>query len=277
VSTAAASRWIPADLAYVARWQLRSIVSPARPHDYHSGTRAAVLILPGIYETWQFMEPIIEALHRNGHPVHVLPSLKYNRAPVARAAALVGSYLAEHDLRETVIVAHSKGGLIGKYAMLRADPEGRIRHMVAICTPFSGSHYARFALAPSLRTFSPTHATTRLLIREATVNARITSVFGTFDPLIPAGSVLPGARNVRLDVPGHFRILGDPMTIDTVLAEVARSDPSPPPVGLVDHAAQQQAEQVGGRGSAVTDGELPQRALQRWAAGEQPDDRAGAQ
>ena len=53
------------------------------------------------------------------------------------------------------------------------------------------------------------------------MNPRITSIFGTFDPMIPGGSELPGARNIRLDVAGHFRILGDPATIETVLREVA--------------------------------------------------------
>ncbi len=55
------------------------------------------------------------------------------------------------------------------------------------------------------------------LARQIAVNKRIVSVFGEFDPHIPEGSELPGAKNVRLDTGGHFRILAHPR----VLAELA--------------------------------------------------------
>jgi hypothetical protein len=48
--------------------------------------------------------------------------------------------------------------------------------------------------------------------------------------MIPSGSELPGARNIGLDVAGHFRILGAAATIETVLREIAcRSYPTIPP------------------------------------------------
>jgi hypothetical protein len=220
MSTADRARWLAEDYAYVAWWQLRSLASRWRPEHFHTGVRRSVVVIPGIYEPWHFMEPLVRALHDHGHPVHVLPALHYNRRPVRRAASMVAEYLRERELTDAAIVAHSKGGLIGKYAMLDDAAGARVARLVAICSPFSGSRYARFALAPSLRAFSPSDAT-MLLLREDSVNERITSVYGTFDPLIPAGSVLPGARNIRLDIPGHFRILGDARTIETALAEVS--------------------------------------------------------
>ncbi|MGX9900072.1 hypothetical protein ACW0JT_09395 [Arthrobacter sp. SA17] len=45
-------------------------------------------------------------------------------------------------------------------------------------------------------------------------------MFGPFDPHIPEGSILPGARNIKLDVPGHFRILGHQDTVRTILEEI---------------------------------------------------------
>ncbi|GAB3038429.1 hypothetical protein GCM10027052_17170 [Parafrigoribacterium mesophilum] len=235
MSVTARLRWLAQDYAYVAAWQARSFISAAHPADFRTGDGRDVIVLPGIYENWRFMQPLIRAVHDAGHPVHVLPALGYNRRPVEQAAQLVSVYLAEHHLRDTVIVAHSKGGLIGKYAMLRTPAQGRVARLVAICSPFSGSRYARYALAPSLRAFSPNHATTRLLTREREVNRHITSVYGTFDPMIPAGSELFGARNIRLNVAGHFRILDDPATIETVLLEVAgatrQSQPGADPAG----------------------------------------------
>jgi alpha-beta hydrolase superfamily lysophospholipase len=137
----------------------------------------------------------------------VLPALKRNGAPVAGSAEIVRAYLAEHDLQHVVIVAHSKGGLIGKYAMLLQDPDHRIDRMIAVSTPFNGSVYAPYTVLPSLRAFSPKDATTALLGKNLSVNARITSIYAAFDPHIPGGSTLPGATNVRLPTSGHFRIL----------------------------------------------------------------------
>ena len=48
------------------------------------------------------------------------------------------------------------------------------------------------------------------------MNARIVSAYGSFDPHIPGGSALPGARNVILETMGHFRVLGDARVLDEV-------------------------------------------------------------
>ncbi|QHC61381.1 alpha/beta hydrolase [Rathayibacter festucae] len=212
--------WWIRDYAYAVAWQVRAFVSRRAPDDYLDGTERPIVVLPGIWETWAFLRPIIDPLHRRGHPMHVLTSLGWNGRPVARTAEDVAAYLAEHDLRDVVIIAHSKGGLIGKYVMTELDPDGRVDRMVAVATPFGGSRYAPYLLLRSLRSFSPRDATTLLLSSRAGANARITSVFGLFDPHIPEGSMLEGAVNVRIETGGHFRILSDPETLAAVVAAV---------------------------------------------------------
>ena len=213
--------WWVRDYAYAAGRQLRSAVSRVSADEFLSGTGRPVVVIPGIYEDWRFMLPLIRELHAAGHPVHVVTLLQRNRLAVPKAAALIADYLHRRDLRDTMIVAHSKGGLIGKYTMMTLDQTRRITRMVAVCSPFLGSRYASYMLLPSLRALSPRNAVTLQLSREQSVNERITSVYGLFDPHIPEGSVLPGARNVQLDTGGHFRILADEDTIRTVLEEAA--------------------------------------------------------
>ena len=60
-----------------------------------------------------------------------------------------------------------------------------------------------------------------LLGRETSVNGRIVSIFGPFDPHIPDGSMLEGATNVRVPTAGHFRVLGTPVTHRAVLDAIA--------------------------------------------------------
>lgn len=204
-----ARAWV-LDYAYVTYWQIHGFLHRMDPAPYlvpaQSGT-SPVVVIPGVYETWQLMRPVMDYVRGLGYPIHVVEPLGYNVGSVVDMADLVGTYLDETGLTDVTIIAHSKGGLIGKHVMISADSGSRVRQMVAVCTPFSGSRYARYALTPVIRAFSPRNPVLLALLANLEVNARITSVYGVFDPQIPGGSFLAGAENVQLDVMGHFRIL----------------------------------------------------------------------
>jgi hypothetical protein len=117
-------------------------------------------------------------------------------------------------------VAHSKGGLIGKHLMLGASGN-RITRMIAIATPFAGSVYANYLPTRTLRAFRPSDETIVMLGEGITANERIVSIYPRFDPHIPAGSFLAGARNIELPVAGHFRILSDPRLLHEVQTNLA--------------------------------------------------------
>ncbi|MCS5735198.1 esterase/lipase family protein [Herbiconiux daphne] len=213
--------WWVRDYAYALYWQARALVDRTDPASFRGGSRVPIVVIPGVYETWRFLEPLIRALHERGHPVHVIDALRWNRRPVAEAAGEVTAYLTEHDLHGVVIAAHSKGGLVGKHVMSLGAGAARVESMLAVAAPFGGSRYARYLFAPSLRIFRPDDETIVALSHQAAVNSRIVSVYGQFDPHIPGGSELPGATNVELDTGGHFRILANPRVLGelAVLAE----------------------------------------------------------
>ncbi len=217
--------WWIQDYVYAAEGQIRAAVSRTPAAFFRSGPRRPVIVIPGVYESWQFMLPLIKGLHAAGHPVHVVPDLHRNRLDVRSGAHIVARYIQQAGLRDVVILAHSKGGLIGKYLMVALDREARVTRMVAVCTPFAGSRYARHLLIPSLRIFSPRDALTLQMAKEELVNSRISSIYGLFDPHIPEGSVLPGAENIQLPTAGHFRILADPLTLSAVLAQMNHFPP----------------------------------------------------
>lgn len=131
-------------------------------------------------------------------------------------AEQVAGFLEAEDLSDVILVAHSKGGLAGKLVMTGRAAD-RVRSMLAIATPFGGSRYARMIPVRTLRAFSPDDPSIVGLARQLDVNTRIVSIYAHFDPHIPEGSELAGAKNVRLDTGGHFRILAHPR----VLAELA--------------------------------------------------------
>lgn len=214
---------IAADYFYVLRSRLRYYRYGSRPPAPIEATDAPppVLLIPGVFETWHYLKPVRDRLESLGYSVHSVPELGFNRHPIPEMAALLAAYVEHRDLSGVRIVAHSKGGLIGKLLLMN-DDAGRFDRMISINTPFRGSPLARFGLGP-WREFSPTRAVIVELGEEREVNARITSLYSEFDQYVPAGnSHLPGAENVQLPHIGHFRVLGVPAVIDDVVTRLQR-------------------------------------------------------
>ena len=255
--------WWAADYIYAARRQLAVLSPPwsigrprSTPVAWDGGDPALpeVYLVPGVYEHWTFLRPLGDALARAGHRVRVPHGLGVNRRSVAdtaeRLARLIGEQPAPAAGR--VLVAHSKGGLIGKHLLVSAgagaadaaetdaaetgtagtdaagtDAAGTgarrlgVIGLVAVATPFGGSRLARLFVVPSIRAFLPDDETILTLGRETSVNGRIVSVFGPWDPHIPEGSVLDGATNIAVPTAGHFRVLGSAATQRAVLDGIA--------------------------------------------------------
>jgi triacylglycerol lipase len=208
------------DYGWAYRLRLARFVGTHDPLALRDGDSRPVLLLPGVYETWHFLETIARHLHGLGHPIHVVPTFGHNLRPIAEMAELARDYLLDNALTNVAIVGHSKGGLIGKTLMLTDDGLSRIACMAAINAPFGGSDYAHLVPLRTLREFVPTHDTIVTLAKNAEADARITSIYSAWDPIIPNGSALSGATNLQLPVSGHFRILDKPDLLDAVARAV---------------------------------------------------------
>jgi hypothetical protein len=252
--------WWAADYVYAARRQLAILSFPwafgrprPTPEAWHRGDPELpeVYLLPGVYEHWTFLRPLGDALAAAGHRVRVVHGLGVNRRSVTSTAARLARLLESRPAPAAgrVIVAHSKGGLIGKHVLVTTGAATRaaaaastgedpaeaaseasatgqrplgLLGLVAVATPFGGSRLARLFVVPSIRAFRPRDATIVMLGRETSVNGRIVSVFGPFDPHIPEGRALDGATNVRVPMPGHFRVLDSRVTQQAVIDGIAR-------------------------------------------------------
>jgi hypothetical protein len=253
--------WWALDYAYAARRQLAVVSAPwtlgrprPTPRAWRSGSSdlPEIILLPGVYEHWTFLRPLGDALNAAGHRVKVVHGLGMNSRGIGETSDRLGRALAGRAPTGAgrVLVAHSKGGLIGKHLLVSsgaaaaaaieaaaggdpadaaaeatAPPEaGGDSHaplgvlgLVAVCTPFHGSPLAGLFFVPSIRAFLPDDETIVMLGNDESVNGRIVSVFGRFDPHIPGGSALDGATNVIVPASGHFRVLGSPHTHSAVI------------------------------------------------------------
>jgi len=218
------------DYSYVAYWIARGAFGRRTPEQLLEPLgprRAPILLIPGVYESWRYMQPVADHLCAAGHPVHVLGKLGHNTGAIPAMAEIAAEYLVERDLTNVTIIAHSKGGLIGKFALIEPDVLRRVRRLIAINTPFAGSTYAALFLLPSVRMFLPTGPMIRQLLANTVMNSLISSLYSVFDPHIPQTSRLEGAENIVLPAIGHFRPMGDPRTLRVIDAILAR--PAPPP------------------------------------------------
>ncbi len=206
------------DRMYQIGKQATHYFGPDPRERYPAGTKAPVLLLPGVYETWQFLRPIADRLYELGHPIHTVLELGYNRGQIVASAARAQAYIDRRDLTGVILVAHSKGGIIGKRMMVADDASHRISKLIAVCSPFGGSSLARFAPNQALRAFHPRNELLLQLAQELEANARIVSIFSRLDPLIPGGSRLDGATNIELSMVGHFR----PLTSPQLFSEIGR-------------------------------------------------------
>lgn len=181
-----------------------------------------VVVLPGILENARYLRGLIGFLGSAGHRVIVIESLGHNLATLAVSVERAMHEITEAGVREAVIVAHSKGGLIGKAMLLDPRSVGLLRGMVAIATPFSGSLlWPRLQRSAAIRRsplglFEPEGRELIELGRRDAVNGRIVSLAPAHDQVVSAGSHLAGATNVTLSASGHFRAVRDPATWQVV-------------------------------------------------------------
>lgn len=199
---------------------VQSVIRWRVPEQFATGEpgKPTIVLIPGVYERWAFLRPVAKRLNEAGYPVSVVHGLGYNLRPVVDTSERLARALLRVAANPAgrMIVAHSKGGLVGKHLLVTKADRLQLRGLVAVCTPFAGSRYARYILGQTLRAFSPTNETIVSLGSNSSVNSRIVSIFGGFDPHVPDGSVLAGATNVKLPVDGHFRILRQQETLDAV-------------------------------------------------------------
>lgn len=201
------------------------LVPGASADGYRLPGAPVALGLPGIVETWRHLESLARALYRNDWDVHLLPQMDYMNGPVQLLALRLEKYLVENDLRDVVIFAHSKGGLVGKMVM-GGEQGWRIRAMVSLGTPYAGSKLADYApQLAGVTNLSPRDESIRRQYLDLRPNSRITSIQPIWDQQVPSGSWLPRARVVTVDVYGHNRVLRVPSAVKVFLEEMEKFKP----------------------------------------------------
>jgi hypothetical protein len=180
------------------------------PKDPGSGT--PIVMLPGYTENAGAMWWFARKLAKNGfRPILVdFPSTFHRlETNVAFLGMRMRQLRAETGHDKLAVVAHSMGGVIARAHMLTDDDHG-VLTLIAIASPFRGTHLARlgalFRLGHSALDMCPNSEFVCRFPPSAVASAPIHSIIGTQENIVsPAWScVLPGCDTHVLSLPvGH--------------------------------------------------------------------------
>src|SRR5581483_7175667 len=203
--------WV-ADFAHMAKGGASMFIHTQPPKHYLGYTvegKAPVILIPGIFGKWGFYKHLGDKISPGGPPVYIVPKLGYNLKDIPTSASLVREVIDENNLKNCIIVAHSKGGLISKYLLIHLNKDNRVKGVISIATPYSGSSMARLLPLNRIMELDGDSKIIKDLASHSEVNKEIVSISPVFDNMVWAkeGSFLKGAENIKIDEKGHHKIL----------------------------------------------------------------------
>lgn len=185
--------------------------------------KTSVILIPGISNKWGFLKKLGDSISAKGYPVYVVKKLKFNLFDIPTSAKIVREIIDKNNLEKAVIVGHSKGGLIGKYCLIRENKDNKVKGLIAVGAPFSGSLLAKISPA-SHKELTPESKIIKSLNSNKKVNSRIISIMPVFDNHVwhKNGSYLKGAINITVPIKGHHKIVFDKMSISKIAGQIEK-------------------------------------------------------
>jgi triacylglycerol lipase len=180
----------------------------ARPPE--EGRRPPVLLVHGYFATRGSLHLLEERLHARGHVVlsYKLGGIM-NFGSIRQSAGLIArkveALVAQTSIEEVDIVGHSMGGLVGLYYLKRLGGRHRVRKLILLGTPVTGSVAALLGLvtaplgAASLELLPQSSLLRELHESPMPPGVEVVSIAGERDYLAPASrTLLEGVRHVSL-------------------------------------------------------------------------------
>jgi triacylglycerol lipase len=198
---------------------------PRHYKDFVKEGKVPVILIPGVLAKWTFLKSLGDKISLEGHPVYVISDLKYNLFSIPESAKILKKVIDDikkdnKEFQNACIVAHSKGGLIGKYFLIHFNDDKSISKMISLATPYSGSGMAKLLPLDPMKELQ----NDSLIIKDIiNVNHMITSIIPEYDNHVWAeeGSYLDGAKNIKVNIHGHHKIVFDKSVQEVVLNELS--------------------------------------------------------
>lgn len=184
-----------------------------------------IVLIQGRFQVWQHISSVGDFISKEGYPVYVVERLGNNLIDIPKAAMAVRQQIEDSDLHNVIIVAHSKGCLVGKYLLVHQNKDKRVLGMVALAGPFSGTELANLLPWKTMTELQTNSQVVADLDLYKEVNKRIISIYPKQDDLIwtEKGSFLEGALdNVMLPDLGHHSLLFSEDSKEVILSSIEK-------------------------------------------------------
>lgn len=220
------SYWI-IDYLYLIWGKLLMYIYKNPPKQYLSYTvkgKNPVIIIPGNSNKWGFLKKLADTISDLGHPVYIPHKLGSNLFDIPTSAKIIRRVIDENNLKNVILLGHSKGGVVGKYILIHENQDTKIKRLIAIGAPFSGTNIVTHLPFRSFRELSPKSKIIQEMNSNSKVNSKIVSIMPEFDNHVwsDKGSYLQGALNIKLPIRGHHKIVFDKASIDKAIEQVGK-------------------------------------------------------
>ncbi len=189
------------------------------PIDWNTGNNGDAILIPGVHAQWVSLEKIATALHKEGCRIHLVKKLGTNTKPVTAAAHDVAEYIKDNNLKDVIIIGHSKGGIVAVNLLKDPTVAERIKRIINIAGPIKGSYMAW--IYPSTRELLPSSDLIKNYLQGIDTK-KIINLYPRIDnDIIPNKSLLgENCINKQIDIFGHIRIVEARQTINAILKEL---------------------------------------------------------
>ncbi|MBP9782029.1 hypothetical protein KBC89_05235 [Candidatus Woesebacteria bacterium] len=206
----------------IIKYKCRSVLVRKPPTAWSQGSRGNVVIVPGFGETWTGLATIATSLNTDGYKIFVVHDLGRNFVPLESGVRMVKNLIAQENLKNVVLLSHSKGGVIGKLLLDDQDFSKRIQQSISIAVPYKGSIFG-YPRILSLAELIPGSCEIKSLNSATKNNSKILNLYPTLDNhVIPNRNlILEGANNICINIVGHTRILEAKETIAVILENLS--------------------------------------------------------
>lgn len=197
--------------------QRRFITNGRIAPDFNRSGKLPVILVQGYAEpSWYFMYGIYRNLKKNGwaniYPVNLFPNINDIREQARIVARKIEQIKNEQKVAKIDYVAHSMGGLIGRYYIQELNGYKNINNYVSIATPHYGTYTAFAGLGEAAKQMRPKSDFLNKLNSGEMIKpgVKYTSIWTKLDEIVvPAESALMQGSNMMTDIKyvGHFFIL----------------------------------------------------------------------
>lgn len=189
-----------------------------------AGKKPVILVQGYAEPSWYFLYGIYRNLKKSGrevYPVNLFPNIGDITLQAKIVATKIEQIKKEQGVSKVDYVAHSMGGLIGRYYIQELKGENSIDHYVSIATPHYGTYVAWLGIGEGAKQMRPDSDFLKKLNEGNPLkpNIKYTSIWTKTDEIvIPSSSSVLIGSNVMPDIKlaGHLLILWSPTSYSEI-------------------------------------------------------------